>query len=462
MQNRLVQSLRKQKIKYKNGPITLHLGDASHIPYEDGYFHSIVTSPPYYRLRKYSGEQVKEWLEVSYSPIAGMLPITIPAWKGPLSWESSPEAFIGHLVLIAREWWRVLRPDGVVWLNFGDSYVAGGSYSTGTKSKEGTPGRLERMAIAKRPKFSIQDGNLFMMPQRVALALQADGWIVRNDNVWAKKQVMPESQSGWRWKKTVGEKILRKGSWRHTRAHEFVFMLVKSMHYWIDGDVVKEPAEISSYKRIYSARKNGLGDSQKDYGDLGINPNRSMKKTLANPVGNFTGVRNPRTVLRPASLNYYGKHYATYSPGLIELLIKSSCPAKCCPACGLGWSPVITSDPIILTYNEWLKTQKGGSKYEGRQPGSHKGMGSEVLNFYKEFGDRLQRTVIGYAPSCECGIEESVPGIILDPVCGSGTTGLVCASLGLGFVGIDTSEEYLNQAKERIEGIGNQDVVLNL
>ena len=184
MQNRLVQSLKRQKIKYKNGPITLHLGDAGHIPYGDGYFHTIVTSPPYYRLRKYSGDQAKEWPEVSYSPIVGMLPITIPTWKGPLSWESTPEAFIGHLILIAREWWRVLRNDGVLWLNFGDSYVGGPNWSTGTKSKEGSIKRLSRRVVTKKPKYSVQDGNLFMMPHRVALALQADGWLVRNDNVF--------------------------------------------------------------------------------------------------------------------------------------------------------------------------------------------------------------------------------------------------------------------------------------
>jgi len=222
MQNRLVQSLKRQKIKYKNGPITLHLGDAGHIPYGDGYFHTIVTSPPYYRLRKYSGDQAKEWPEVSYSPIAGMSPITIPSWRGPLSWESTPEAFIGHLVLVAREWWRVLRDDGILWVNFGDSYV-GSSQVGGLVGKEGSTKRLSRMSLSKKPSFAMRDGNLFMTPQRVALALQADGWIVRNDNVFSKKQVMPESQSGWRWK----NKVLRKGSWRHTRAHEFVFMLVK-------------------------------------------------------------------------------------------------------------------------------------------------------------------------------------------------------------------------------------------
>src|SRR3990167_5618004 len=141
----------------------------------------VVTSPPYCGLRKYAGAHGDE----------------------PLGLEPTPERHIERTVQWAREVYRVLRDDGTFWLNYGDAFLG---------------------------------GNLLMMPHRIALALQADGWIVRQELVWAKPNPMPESANGWRWQD--GE--LRRGSFRHTRAHEYVFMLTKQMHYWSDQEAVRE------------------------------------------------------------------------------------------------------------------------------------------------------------------------------------------------------------------------------
>ena len=147
---------------------TQHIVNASahQIPLPDAMFHAVVTSPPYFSLRRYEGAQDVDWPAMEYSPMPGLPALAIPAMSAPLGLEPTPEAFIGHLVLCFREVWRVLRSDGVCWCVLGDDYDA---------------------------------GQLQMTPHRVALALQADGWTVRGDVVWSKVAPMPESVSGWAW-----------------------------------------------------------------------------------------------------------------------------------------------------------------------------------------------------------------------------------------------------------------------
>jgi len=147
----------------------LHLGalvqaDALAIPFPSNYFHSILTSPPYFALRKYSGDQGTE----------------------PLGLEPTPELHIERLVIIFREVWRVLRPDGVCWLNYGDCYAgSGGEHKDGGgQSGLGVSNRGDRVGIPDQKRVKLAGGNLMLMPHRLAIALQEDGWIVRNDVVW--------------------------------------------------------------------------------------------------------------------------------------------------------------------------------------------------------------------------------------------------------------------------------------
>jgi len=205
--------------------IAIAASSAHQIPLPDETVHTVVTSPPYYSLRKYAGEQEIEWPAVSYAPMPGLGPVEIPAMTSALGLEPTPEAYIGHLVLCFREVRRVLRDDGVAWCVIGDDY---------------------------------KDGQLQMTPHRLALALQGDGWTCRNDVVWAKKSPMPESVSGWRFQ----DGKLRRGSWRHTRAHEFVLMLTKGMAYFCDQEKVREAIQPESYKRFDSAHS-GEADSTK-------------------------------------------------------------------------------------------------------------------------------------------------------------------------------------------------------
>src|SRR3990172_11881589 len=167
--------------------VVLIQGDAFHIPLADKSVHTVCTSPPYWGLRRYSGEQGQE----------------------PLGLEPTPERHIERTVQWAREVYRVLRDDGAFWLNYGDCYAGSwGNYG----SREG--GQRDRnVEVFARPGWetntsrpptslvSLAQGNLMLMPHRIALALQADGWIVRQDLVWAKPNPMPESVNGWRWQR---------------------------------------------------------------------------------------------------------------------------------------------------------------------------------------------------------------------------------------------------------------------
>ncbi len=218
--------------------------DAFYLPYADKIFHMIITSPPYWGLRKYAGDQGDD----------------------PLGLESTPERHIERMVEVFREVRRVLRDDGVVYLNYGDCYAGSGkgaaNYPGDYPKQNSNTGSLSQDGV---PTYKgIAAGNLMLMPHRLAIALQEDGardakamrviarviaeiegqynnsipdrvrvvldglekeyseaheggWIVRQDLVWHKPNPMPESLAGWRWEKGK----LRKSSWRHTRASTY-------------------------------------------------------------------------------------------------------------------------------------------------------------------------------------------------------------------------------------------------
>src|SRR5690606_8259600 len=147
----------------------------------DATVHAIITSPPYYGLRKYDGEQGVQWPAVEYAPMAGLAPIHIPAMVCELGLEPTPEAYIGHLILCLREWWRVLRDDGTCWVNLGDSYASGGRGSNDHHiEKMGAPTAQAQALGPKTPPAGLKPKDLLLIPSRFALAAQADGWYVRS------------------------------------------------------------------------------------------------------------------------------------------------------------------------------------------------------------------------------------------------------------------------------------------
>ena len=277
--------------------------DAARIPLPDKVVHCEVCSPPYYGPRKYKGEQERNWPAVSYAPMPGLPPVEVPAMRCELGREKTPGAYIAHLVLCFREARRVLRDDGVCWVVEGDSFASQGgvhkhgSYDDGTGRKF-NGGRAE--------SSSLSAGQLMGIPYRLLFALQADGWLVRNDVVWAKVAPMPESVSGTHWERhqvkvtgtrckrgfpqegadyvphgdsitdrpmaewrdcpgcpkcaATGGYMLRRGALRHTRSHETILQLTKSMLYYMDDARFKE--DVSKVQKRIAA--NGLLYQQED------------------------------------------------------------------------------------------------------------------------------------------------------------------------------------------------------
>ena len=439
--------------------------NSAHIPLLSGSVHSCVTSPPYWGLRKYAGEQGVEWPAVSYAPMAGLPEIVIPAMRCDLGLEPTPEAYVGHLVLIFREIKRVLRDDATCWANWGDGYSGSwGNYAPGgikgkqrPQSEDGQ--RWERNAYADttfRPPTSnkmngIKPKDLIMIPARCALALQADGWYLRSDICWEKPNSLPESVTD-----------------RPNKSHEYIFLLTKKPKYFYDHVAVRVEASEASLKRIQQETFDTQTGGEKDYGTTGVNGNRSAWKTLENFAKNPG--RNLRTVWTIPTAASSVAHFATWPVALVETMLKASLSERgCCPKCGAQWRRVVerveTDNPA--GYN--------GSKFtHGKTVIPHDNAGQ---------GQRYERgQTIGWEPSCACyGVptlpdyperpQEPTPEylaelariraertlllalydtlpvckpITCDPFAGSGTSGAVAANLGARFVGLDMGYTYLH------------------
>ena len=196
----------------------------------DGSVQMIATSPPYYGLRAYAGEQGVEWPEVTFRLNEWVEPTTVAPMRCGLGMEPSPVAFIGHLILCLREWRRVLRDDGVAFINLGDSYANTGITDpskvggfTGDRIRRGAKGIMDSRPRPMPPGLKPKD--LLGIPWLFAIAARADGWYLRSDCIWAKPNPMPESVTD-----------------RPTKAHEYVFLLSKSQRYFWDAEGVKEKA----------------------------------------------------------------------------------------------------------------------------------------------------------------------------------------------------------------------------
>ena len=295
---------------------------------EDESVQCVVTSPPYYGLRDY-----------------GVV--------GQIGLEQSPEEYVEKMVGVFREIRRVLRNDGTVWLNLGDSYWGGKGQSAHGDAER----HIARLAAGKtinRPYQEIgkmgetlnKDGehetikpkDLIGIPWRVAFALQADGWWLRSDIIWHKPNPMPESVKD-----------------RPTKSHEYMFLLTKSARYYYDAEAVKEPSVYPD-----DDRKSRVNGDAKDFQREG---NKLAFGSQTYPT------RNCRSVWTIPTQSYSGAHFATYPEKLVEPCIKAGTKA----------------------------------------------------------GD-----------------------VVLDPFCGSGTTGKVAVKLGRDFIGIELNPEYIELAKKRI------------
>ena len=374
--------------------------------------HCCVTSPPYWGLRSYisEGEEQKQH---------------------ELGLEETPDAYVARMVDVFREVRRVLRDDGTCWVNLGDSFAS--NFSGGKGRKAGTV-PYNAINDEDKPARTMPPGlkpkDLVGIPWRVAFALQADGWWLRSDIVWAKPNPMPESVRD-----------------RPTCAHEYLFLLTKSARYFFDQEAVRE-----AHKIAYSADGKSVGGRPCKSAPPGTSGNPGAfndgytqnAQFPANPSGR--NIRSVWTVAtKPFSAKKHGfedvDHFATYPPALIEPCVKAGTSERgACPACGAPHERVVEKRATLeqgrrsLGYG--VSTDAGGDTTNGH--------GGSTLHH-----DVTSHT-LDWRPTCDCDAGEPVPCRVLDPFFGAGTTGVVAATLGRSYTGIELNPQYVEIAEQRI------------
>lgn len=430
----------------------------------------LVTSPPYFGLRAYK------------------------AGPTEIGQEKTPEQYISRLVDVFHEARRVLKDHATVWLNLGDNYWGSwGNYAGGTRGKgaqrprdkgsralnDAYDGReLDRPQSSHRHKIYKQ-GDLCGVPFRVALALQADGWYLRSDNIWIKRACMPQSQQGWRWErcrvkinrsdrgrekwaaeacaspqgdhrlgeidgsatwtdcpgckkcKPHGGYILRKGSWRTTTAHEYIFMLAKSEKYYADGFAVRQ--QLAQATLIRDRYTRVLDDPNEQYA---VQHNH---ETVSDPEQGA----NLRSFFVFKGESFPGKHYAVFPSELPGLAIKCGTSDKgVCSKCGMPYVRVLQKK---LGIEQALRIENRKAKPKGDD-----GRCTVPTQDYVEEYQTLE-----WRPSCVCKKPRHVPALVLDIFSGSGTTGIACQRTNRRYLGIELNEEYAADSRHRLATRGH-------
>ena len=432
----------------------------------DGVIQCCVTSPPYWGLRDYG-------------------------ISGQIGLESTPEEYVAKMVEVFREVRRILRDDGTLWLNLGDSYAGS---CRGADTKYGNK-KLEEDSLKVKPDWSIsglKPKDLVMIPARVALALQADGWWLRSVIIWNKPSCMPESVTD-----------------RPTTSHEYVYLLAKSADYYYDQNAIRERPKSGGIGLLTFHKNTEAGRMRNDSGGFYI---------MDGSVG-----ANKRTVWTISTETTPYAHFATFPQKLVEPCIMAGTSEKGnCGKCGKPWVRVVeldaeygkhasmrkvNVDPIafgralrkvrsiselsVSDLSEHFLSKSGGktglvSNWElGKMlpipehyrrlkkllpdlPSHFDVLGEELsgmkqggwidddidtlIEGHRKSGKSLTKKVktTGWQPSCSCGADP-VPPIVIDPFSGSSTVGVVAKKLQRNYIMIDLSAEYNEKiAKPRL------------
>ena len=447
---------------------------------EDQSINTCITSPPYWGLRDYNGEDKQ------------------------LGLEDTPEEFVDNLVKVFREVKRVLRDDGTVWLNLGDTY-AGHKGNNRGDGAGGGKSRGELMGfnnINKKIPNGLKAKDLVGIPWRVAFALQADGWYLRQDIIWHKPNPMPESVTD-----------------RCTKSHEYIFLFSKQPKYYFDNEIIKEKAIGDRWGGNTPVDTTNTKYKQNKY-DNGKNEGRFIYEK-----------RNKRSVWSVSTKSFNEAHFATFPMDLIEPCVLAGCPKKTCAECR---EPYINNP--IYEYNEnILNTSVTHGKYNNEatesanRQGLHANRGNKLIevrenlpkqstlvsflkertnakklaectdiplsklehwfrsdssgfayptvndwnkareyidDFSEEFflidkslsetelkNDAINsKKVIGYKleKQCDCNTNKTRSGIVLDPFGGSATTAVVAEGHNRDSIMIELNSEYINIANKRI------------
>jgi DNA modification methylase len=413
----------------------------------DEFVQMVVTSPPYWGPRDYLGEQEVTWPDGT---------------KSIYGHEPTIELYVEHTILILRAIRRVLRSDGVLFWNVGDSYASGGkcgegearSVSAVLAQKYASPSLDCQRRAPISPGLKPTDMN--MIPFRVALAAHADGWYVRCDIIWSKPNPMPESVTK-----------------RPTKSHEYIFQLTKSNDYFWDQEAVREKAVTKEWP--------GIGPKHGDERDRG----EEYKPMDANSG------RNIRSVWTFATGSYEGAHCAVFPEELPRRCILAATSERGrCPTCGAPWARVVErknpSKKSFVPDHISSSGPPGSIRSMQSIPSLHRNTSPDG----KSSGVYSKAKTVGWEPTCDCygvghlpkypaqedeemdeAYEEriapirerraailktyeflsTIPCVVLDTFMGAGTTALVALDNNRQFVGIEISAEYVKMAYDRIK-----------
>lgn len=480
-----------------------------------GSVHCVVTSPPYFGLRDYgTGEwqggradcdhvvgQSRKGLGLAHSSAAtrggaikvaetpdiqarGLCPrCGATRQDSQIGLEPTPAEFVAELVAVFREVWRVLRDDGTVWLNIGDSYANDGKWGGSTGGKHVTALHGATGVGRGKRKTGIRPKSLMLIPARLSIALQEDGWIVRSDVIWSKSNAMPESVVD-----------------RPTSAHEHVFLLTKSERYFYDAEAIKVAR--ASDEDAATFRGGSYVENQIDNATLGKRQARGKRKVRGLPPRHAQyasstrdslddvdrgGMRNARNVWTIATVPYKEAHFATFPPALAEPCVKAGTSARgCCPKCGAGWTRVISKETAWASNAALAGTEIAGKGHPSDQVRED----HDVRN-----GPVSDTRTLGFYPSCSCDglaplaaypakpalaasmaawrdacaiidgsreiqcraaldAAEVRPAVVLDPFAGAGTVGLVASRLQRHSVLIELNPASAELARSRLQKDG--------
>lgn len=329
-------------------------------------------------------------------------------WDGQWGLEPTFQLYLEHLWQMMDEVYRVLKPTGTAWINLGDTY--------GTKSRNfgrGMNYSNKIQYVGDIENYSKPEGYekcLLLIPHRFAIGCIDRGWVMRNDIIWAKRNAMPEPQKD-----------------RFSKKHEYFFLMVKNEKYYFDLDGIRDKSKPLNRWGGQKLKANGKskwddGTGQASYRDRDMQPNDGMK----NPgdVSDFWDIPT-----KPSS----DEHYASYNDKLIGKPIVAGCPQYVCNKCGKPREKIIENTPMVIKLSS--RTEKMGLTKSKRVPSGT--MVSPAIN-----------KVIGWT---DCGCNEGFsPGVILDPFCGTATTGCRALELGRNFIGFEGSNKFVKMGIKNI------------